>query len=150
MSSVTSARARSSGIWPIDGIYRQASFGATFAREQGAAAIPIDGAGEIQRFRDHPELSGSSGRGFILRYHAGRDAPAGADRDALLCGPRPDVAAALPGRRRTRAALSLASLAGVLDEGCQLLAERAGVLLVQVDLIRRAAHGEPHGLLGRA
>jgi len=40
-------------------------------------------------------VSGSSGRGVVLLHHAGRDAPAVADRDALLVGPRPDVAAAL-------------------------------------------------------
>jgi len=37
----------------------------------------------------------------------------------------------------------------MLDEGCQLLAERPGVLLVQVDLVGRAADGEPHCLVGR-
>ena len=40
-------------------------------------------------------VSGSSGRGVVLLHHAGRDAPAVADRDALLFGPRPDVATAL-------------------------------------------------------
>src|SRR5262249_35831391 len=49
-----------------------------------------------------------------------------------------------------RAALSAAGTAGMLDEGCQLLAERPGVLLVQVDLVGRAAEPESHGLVGRA
>jgi hypothetical protein len=40
-------------------------------------------------------VSGSSGRGVVLLHHAGRDAPAVADRDALVFGPRADVAAAL-------------------------------------------------------
>src|SRR5215472_5302589 len=42
------------------------------------------------------------------------------------------------------------SPAGVLDERRQPLAERAGVLLVQVDLVGRAADYEPHRLVGRA
>src|SRR5215467_7209637 len=41
-------------------------------------------------------------------------------------------------------------LAGMLDERRDLLAERGGVLLAQVDLIVRAAEGEPHGLIRRA
>ena len=40
-------------------------------------------------------VSGSSGRDVVLLHHAGRDAPAVADRDALPFGPRPDIAAAL-------------------------------------------------------
>ncbi len=41
-------------------------------------------------------LSGSPGRGVVLLRNSGRDPPAAADRDSLLVGPRPDVAAALP------------------------------------------------------
>jgi hypothetical protein len=37
------------------------------------------------------------GRGVVLLHHAGRDAPAAADRDALLAGPGPEVATAPPG-----------------------------------------------------
>src|SRR5262252_6000478 len=81
--------------------------------------------GEVQGLPDRPDLSGSSGRGVVLRHHTGRDAPAAADRDALLLGPCPDVAAALPAGRRARATLPSARPAGMLDEGRQLLAERA-------------------------
>jgi hypothetical protein len=38
----------------------------------------------------------------------------------------------------------------MLDERCQLLAEGPGVLLVQVDLVLRAADSEPHRLVDRA
>jgi hypothetical protein len=40
-------------------------------------------------------LSGSSGGGFVLLHHTGRDAPAAADYDALCLRPGPGVAAAL-------------------------------------------------------
>jgi len=42
------------------------------------------------------------------------------------------------------------SVPRVLDEGRQLFAERPGVLLIQVDLVGRAADREPHCLVGRA
>jgi hypothetical protein len=61
-----------------------------------------------------------------------------------LAGMRPRPLTAM------RAALSSPSLAGMLDERCELLAERGGVPLVQVDLVLRAAECEPHGLVGRA
>jgi hypothetical protein len=38
----------------------------------------------------------------------------------------------------------------VLDEGCDLLPERPGVLLIQIDLVLRAAEPEPDRLIGRA
>jgi hypothetical protein len=38
----------------------------------------------------------------------------------------------------------------MIDERGKLPAEGAGVLLVQVDLILRAAEGEPHRLIGRS
>jgi hypothetical protein len=38
----------------------------------------------------------------------------------------------------------------VADEGLELAAERLGVLLAQVDLVRRAVEGEPHRLIRRA
>ena len=41
-------------------------------------------------------VSGSAGRGVVLRHDAGRDAPAVADRDAPVSRPRPDALAALP------------------------------------------------------
>jgi hypothetical protein len=46
--------------------------------------------------------------------------------------------------------LSWSSLTGVLDEGCEFLTERAGVLLVQVELVLYAVESEPHRLTGRA
>src|SRR5256885_6492438 len=51
----------------------------------------------------------------------------------------PDTAAAIPACRGTAgpAALSSASLAGVLEEGRELAAERRSVLLAQIDLIFR-------------
>jgi hypothetical protein len=42
-----------------------------------------------------PASLGSFGSGFVLLNDAGGDASAVADRDALLFGPRPDIAAAL-------------------------------------------------------
>src|SRR5215831_18480007 len=83
-----------------------------------------------------------SGRGgFVLLGNAGRDAPALADRDAVVFRPRADIAAALTARSGTHrlAALSPASLAGVLDVGRDLPAEPAGVLLAEVDLVVGAA-----------
>ena len=38
----------------------------------------------------------------------------------------------------------------MLYKGCELLAERGGVLGIQVDLIVGALEGKPHRLLGRA
>jgi hypothetical protein len=44
----------------------------------------------------------------------------------------------------------LSSLTGVLDEGCEFLTQRPGVLLIQIDLVLRAAEPESHRLTGRA
>jgi hypothetical protein len=38
----------------------------------------------------------------------------------------------------------------VLDEGCEFLPERPGVLLIQIDLVLRATEAELHRLVGRA
>jgi len=38
----------------------------------------------------------------------------------------------------------------MLDKRCEFLTERPGVLLVQIDLVLRAAEPEPHRLTGRA
>jgi len=38
----------------------------------------------------------------------------------------------------------------VLDEGGELLPERAGVLLIQIDLVLHATKPEPHRLTGWA
>jgi hypothetical protein len=46
--------------------------------------------------------------------------------------------------------LSWSSLTGVLDEGCEFLPERPGVLLIQINLVLRATEPEPHRLTGRA
>jgi hypothetical protein len=43
--------------------------------------------------------STSLGRGLVLLHHARRDPPAAANRDAVLLGPGPDVAAALTAHR---------------------------------------------------
>ena len=43
-----------------------------------------------------PELPSGSCGGVVLLRHAGRNAPTAADRNALLVGPGPDVAAAPP------------------------------------------------------
>jgi hypothetical protein len=57
----------------------------------------------------------------------------------------PRLAVARPDRRRWPLPAS-----GMFDEGCGLLTERPGVLLVQVDLVLRAVHPEPQGLVCRA
>src|SRR6266487_178393 len=90
--------------------------------------------------------SGSFGGGFVLLNDAGGDAPAFADRDALVFRPRPDTTAALAtgcGTPRP-AALCPSSLAGMVDEGRELAAERRGVLPAQIDLILRAVQAESH------
>src|SRR5262249_60055739 len=89
---------------------------------------------------------------MVVRHHTGRDAPAGADRDALLALTRPDLADALTARRGACAPAPLppVGLAGMRNERCQLLAERPGILLVQIDLVLGAADPEPQRLLGRA
>src|SRR5438876_11754003 len=71
-----------------------------------------------------------------------------ADRDALVFRPRPDVAAAFPARCGTRrpAALSASGLAGMFDVGRDLPAERAGVLLTEIDFVFGAAEPEPQRL----
>ena len=53
-------------------------------------------------------------------------------------------------RSALAASLSWSSLTGVLDEGCEFLTERPGVLLIQIDLVLDAAEPEPHRLTGRA
>jgi hypothetical protein len=94
----------------------------------------------------------SGGGGFVLLDHAGRDAPAPADRDAVVFHPRPDVAAALPARcgPRRPAARTAAGLAGVVDVGRDLLAEGGGVLRAEVDLVVGAVEPEPQRLVGWA
>jgi hypothetical protein len=96
--------------------------------------------------------TGDLAGGPVPLHHAGGDAPAGADRDALVFRPGPDVAAVLAaGCGRARPAPRCWSrLAGVLDKGRKLLAERPGVLRAQVDLVRRAAEPELHGLVAQA
>ena len=64
------------------------------------------------------------------------------------CAARPDTITALPAGRAppAPAARPLPGFAGMADEGLELAAERLGVLLAQVDLVRRAVEGEPHRL----
>ena len=97
-------------------------------------------------------VSASFGSSLVLLNDAGGDAPTGADRDALVLRPRPDIAAALPaGCSPPRpAALSPARPAGVIDERCELAAERRGVLGAQIELILVAIHPEPHRRICRA
>jgi hypothetical protein len=92
------------------------------------------------------------GGGLVLVNDAGEDAPALADRDALVLGPRTDVRAALaachgpPGP----AARSPPGLTGVVDERRELLTEPGGVAGTQVNLICRAINLESHRLVRRA
>src|SRR6185312_4362400 len=97
-------------------------------------------------------VSGPAGGGLILRHDAGRDASPVADLDARALRPRPDVAAAPAARRAARrpAPPSRFRPAGVDEEGCELPAERPGVLPAQVDLVDHAVQPEPHRLVGRA
>src|SRR5689334_15399358 len=90
--------------------------------------------------------------GLVPLHHAGRDAPALTDHDAVVFRPRPDVTAVLPAGLSTSRSARLRSpgLAGVLKVRRELLAERGGVAGPQVDLIAGAIDGEPDGLIGRA
>src|SRR6516162_4736634 len=99
-----------------------------------------------------PGRSAAAGRRLVLLYHARRDAPARADRDAVVFRPGPDVTGALAARRGPGrpARLRPPSLPRVLDEWRQLLSERGRVLLAQIDLIVRGTEGEPHRLIRRA
>jgi hypothetical protein len=67
---------------------------------------------------------------LVLLDDAGGDAAAVAERDARPFRPRADTAAALTACRGPPgpAALCLSGLAGVVDEGRELPAERRGVL----------------------
>ena len=89
---------------------------------------------------------------LVLLHYAGRDAPAFANGQAVLLGPGPDITRALPASRGPPgpAGRCPPRPAGVLKVGRELLAERGGVLGIQVDLIVAALEGKPHGLLGRA
>ena len=71
--------------------------------------------------------SGPLGSGLVLPNDAGGDAPPGADRDALGLCPRPDAPAAVPAGcgPPTPAGLSPPGLAGMLDERCELAAQRS-------------------------
>src|SRR6266704_3643546 len=89
-------------------------------------------------------------RAVVLLCHAGRDAPALANRQAVLLCPGPDITAALTAGPPGPARLGPPGLAAVLNVGRELLAERGGVLGVQVDLIAGAIESEPHRLLRRA
>src|SRR5690348_10965397 len=90
--------------------------------------------------------------GLVPLHHAGRDAPALTDHDAVVFRPRPDVTAVLPAGLSTSRSARLRSpgLAGVLKVRRELLAERGGVAGPEVDLIAGAIDGEPDGLIGRA
>ena len=104
------------------------------------------------RAASSPLVSALFGGGLVLLHHAGGDTPTRTDRDAVVVGPGPDIAAALPARGSAARPPGLASpgLAGVLDERRQRLPEGGGVFGGQIDLILRPAEGEPDGLIGRA
>src|SRR5689334_20701951 len=93
--------------------------------------------------------SRSLGGGLVLLGHARGDAPAVADRDALVFCPGPDVRAALPAGcgASGSAPLSPASPAGVFDERRELPAEHIGVFGAQVDLVVGTAEPESHRLI---
>jgi hypothetical protein len=108
---------------------------------------------DASRFRTgRKTASAPARRGVIPRHHIRRNAPPGTDRNALPGRPRPDRSTTLTARRRPPgpAPRPPPSPAGVLDERCQLPAERRSVLLVQVDLILRATDRKPHRLDCRA
>jgi hypothetical protein len=83
----------------------------------------------------------------VLLYHTGGDAPALADHHAMLLCPCADISGALavghspPGAARMRPP----GPACVLKVGRELLAERGGILGVQVDLVVGAIEREPDG-----
>src|SRR5690348_6119243 len=118
---------------------------AVMAASEGAACtrVPRD---------DREVVLAPVARRVVLLHHAGWDAPALTDHDAVVLRPGPDITAALTAGRGTPwpTRLRPPGLAGMLDERGELLAKRSGVLLVQVDLIVRAAEGETHRLLCRA
>jgi len=88
----------------------------------------------------------------VLLYHTGGDAPALADHHAMLLCPCADISGALtlghspPGAARLRPPRP----ACVLKVGRELLAERGGILGVQVDLVVGAIEREPDDLFGWA
>src|SRR5690349_1381646 len=132
---------------------------ATLRAEQASTAChwPLPGV-EVSQARIGPGrrcsacASGPLGSGLELLNDAGGDAPPGADRDALGLRPRPDAPAAVPAGcgPPAPAALSPPGLAGMLDERCELAAQRRSVLLAQIDLILGAIDPESHRFIGRA
>src|SRR6516164_6492516 len=101
----------------------------------GAVARPPSRVIRFRRLRTVTRRgrSPAAGRRLILLYHARRDAPARADRDAVVFRPGPDVTGALAARRGPGrpARLRPPGLPRVLDEWRQLLSERGRVLLAQ-------------------
>jgi hypothetical protein len=98
-----------------------------------------------------PCASGLAGC-FVPLDDVGSDAPAVADRDAMLFGPGPDGPAAPAdgrGARRAAVALPRRGPTGMIDERRELAAERGGVVAIQIDLIVGAGKAEPQGLVGR-
>ena len=88
----------------------------------------------------------------VLLHHAGGDASALAHSYAVLFGPGPDITRVLAACCGPPGAAGLHSPgpAGVLKVGGELLAERGGVLGIQVDLIAGALEREPDSLPGWA
>src|SRR5215468_6021221 len=114
-------------------------------RSPGAAA----GSGSGRRDSASSVLSHG---GVVLLGNVGGNAPAVAERDALVFGPGPDVAAApsVCGGSRRPAALCSPAFAGVFDIGGESGSERGGVLSAQVDLVFGAVDSELHRFIGRA
>src|SRR5690348_16821430 len=96
-------------------------------------------------------LLATAGR-MVLLDHSGGDAPPLTDRQTVLFRPDADITRALPvDHGPSRAARRCPpGPAGMLNVRRELLAQRGGVLGVQVDLIVGAVEREPDGLLGRA
>jgi len=113
----------------------------------------MDSHGRCQRCEARPGVIRAGSRsdrdGFVLLDNVRRDAPALADRDALVFRPRPDIATALMARSSTHraGALSPSRLAGMVNVGRDLPAEPAGILLAEVDLVVGAAEPEPQRLI---
>src|ERR1700722_10494698 len=88
--------------------------------EVGAALPGGHRVKDVRRARVRSPL-----RGVVLRGHAGCDAAAVTDRDAVVSRPGPDIAASVPARGRMRrlSALATPRLTGMVHVRRDLLAE---------------------------
>ena len=96
-----------------------------------------DSHGRCQRCEARPGVIRAGSRsdrdGFVLLDNVRRDAPALADRDALVFRPRPDIATALMARSSTHraGALSPSRLAGMVNVGRDLPADLLAFFLLR-------------------